>query len=131
MKSRFIIVNAIVVALAIAAWRVGLFDAFYSLGGTEFALLAALGAYTAIGLGAAWCGKWATVRHVANALPAWGLGFTGIGLLLAASQLHSLTPEALSSVFRSLVFSVAPNICGVVGFAWLTVLAYWAGGEET
>lgn len=130
-RPRFVVLHAMLLAIGIAAWRGGYLDAFGSLGWQEAALLAVLGAYTAVGLGAAWRGQWETVRRVANALPAWGLAFTGIGLLLAAAGLHSLTPAALSSVFRALVFAVAPNIVGVLGFAWLTVLANWAAGTDT
>lgn len=118
-------------AVGVAAWRAGYLGAFELLGWHEGVLLALLGAYTAIGLGAAWCGRWDVVRRIANALPAWGLAFTGVGLLLAAAGLHSLTPAALSAVFRELVFAVAPNIVGVLGFAWLTVLANWAAAEDT
>lgn len=130
-RPRFIILNVMLLAVGIAAWRAGYLAAFELLGWQEGVLLALLGAYTAVGLGAAWCGRWDTVRRVANALPAWGLAFTGVGLLLAAAGLHSLTPAALSVVFRALVFAVAPNIIGVLGFAWLTMLANWAAGEDT
>ncbi|MGH7049153.1 MAG: hypothetical protein ACREFS_12540 [Acetobacteraceae bacterium] len=130
-RPRIVVLNVMLVAIGIAAWRSGYFSAFALLGRQEIAMLAALGAYAAVGLGAAWCGRWDTVRRVANALPAWGLAFTGVGLLLAAAGLHSLTPAALSSVFRALVFAVAPNIAGVLGFAWLTALANWAAGEDT
>lgn len=131
MRPRFVVLNAMLLAVGIAAWQAGYLDAFGALGWQEAALLAVLGGYMAVGLGAAWRGQWETVRRVANALPAWGLAFTGVGLLLAAAGLHSLTPAALSSVFRALVFAVAPNIVGVLGFAWLTVLANWAAGTDT
>lgn len=130
-RPRLIILNVMLLAVGIAAWRAGYLAAFELLGWQESLLLALLGAYTAVGFGAAWCGRWDTVRRVANALPAWGLAFTGVGLLLAAAGLHSLTPAALSAVFRSLVFAVAPNIVGVLGFAWLTMLANWAAGQDT
>ncbi len=130
-RPRLVVLNVMLVAIGIAAWRGGYLSAFGLLGWQEIAMLAALGAYAAVGLGAAWCRRWDTVRRVANALPAWGLAFTGVGLLLAAAGLHSLTPAALSSVFRELVFAVAPNIAGVLGFAWLTALANWAAGEDT
>lgn len=131
MRSRLIILNVMLVAVGIAAWRDGYFSAFGLLGWQEIAMLVALGAYAAVGLGAAWRGRWETVARVANALPAWGLAFTGVGLLLAAAGLHSLTPDALSQVFRELVFAVAPNIVGVLGFSWLTALANWAAGRDT
>lgn len=131
IRPRLVILNVMLVAVGIAAWRAGYLAAFALLGRHEIVLLVVLGMYTAVGLGAAWNGRWDTVRRVANALPAWGLAFTGIGLLLAAASLHALTPAALSSVFRALVFAVAPNIAGVLGFAWLTALANWAAGEDT
>lgn len=119
------------VTLLVVAWRSRMLTPFAALGWHEIALLGLLGAYTAVGIGAACRGRWAAVRRVANALPAWGLAFTGLGLLLAAAGLHDLTPAALSVVFRELVFAVAPNIVGVLGFAWLTVLANWAADEDT
>ncbi|MGH7056430.1 MAG: hypothetical protein ACREFZ_00920 [Acetobacteraceae bacterium] len=131
MRSRFIILNAMAAAICFAAWRAGLFDGFASIGRLEVTMLVALGGYFAVGLAAAWCGRWSTVRYIANALPAWGLGMTGLGLLIAASQLHSLTPDALSTVFRALVDAICPNVVGVLGYAWLSALAWWAVGEET
>lgn len=129
MRARFVVINAMIAALGFAAWRVGLFASFAMMGPLEIALLALLAGYFAVGWIAAMRGKWRTVAHVANALPAWGLGCTGLGLLIAAAGLHSLTPEALSNVFRALVFAVAPNVVGVIGFAWLAVLAHWVAGE--
>lgn len=130
-RPRLVILNVMLLAVGIAIWRAGYLSAFGSLDWKEGAFLVALGAYTAVGLGAAWRGRWDSVRRIANALPAWGLAFTGIGLLLAATDLHALTPEALSHVFRALVLAVAPNIVGVLGFAWLTLLANWAADEDT
>lgn len=126
MRARFVVINAIVAALVAAAWRAGLLAPFSSMGGMEIALISALGAYFLVGLAAAWLGRWETAEHVANALPAWGLACTGLGLLIAASGLHSLTPDALSHVFRALVFAVAPNIVGVLGFAWLGAVQHWS-----
>lgn len=131
MRARLVVLNVMVGALLIAAWRAGMLDAFGALRAQEWAMLACLGAYFAVGLGAAWRGRWEAVDRIANALPAWGLGFTGIGLLLAAFHLHALTPAALSQVFRELVFAVSPNIVGVIGFAWLTMLANWAARGDT
>lgn len=130
MRARIVVLHVMLLALLIAAWRGGLLWPFALLGGKEIVLLALLGAYFAVGLGAAWRGHWDHVDRVANALPAWGLAFTGIGLLLAAAGLHSLTPAALSSVFRELVFAIAPNICAVAGYAWLTVISNWTPNKD-
>lgn len=126
MRPRLVVLNAGALAIVFAAWRAGLLVGFAEIGDLEIAMLVALGCYFAVGLGASWRGKWEAVEHIANALPAWGLGCTGLGLLIAASGLHSLTPDALSAVFRALVDAIAPNIVGVLGFAWLTSLQHWA-----
>lgn len=130
MRPRLVVLNVMILALGVAAWRAGLLDAFAALGTQEIALLAALGVYFCVGLGAAFAGHWDRCEAVANALPAWGLACTGIGLLMAAAGLHALTPAALSEVFRALVFAIAPNIVGVAGFAWLTALCDWRRAEK-
>src|SRR5574340_514504 len=65
-RPRLVILNVMALALALAAWRAGFLAAFARLGWQEGAFLALLGAYTAVGLGAAWRGEWDIVRRVAN-----------------------------------------------------------------
>lgn len=131
MRPRFVTINAMVVALAIAAWRAGLFAAVPELGAAELMLVGSLAVYAAIGFGAVWRGRFETARHMANGVPMWALGCTGLGMLLAVAQLHSLTPEAMARVFRELAFAITPNIAGVALMAWLRELLWWCGGAET
>jgi hypothetical protein len=127
----FVVVNVMVLAVGAAAWRTGLFTAVLSLGADETAMLAGLAAYAAVGFGAAFCGRWETARHIANGVPMWALGCTGLGMLLAVDHLHALTPAAMAEVFRDLAFAIAPNIAGVMLMAWLRELIWWCGGEQT
>ncbi len=129
MRPRFVVVNAMVAAVLIAAWRAGLFAAVPALGADEAVMLAALGVYAAAGFGAAWLGKWETARHIANGVPMWALGCTGLGMLLAVDGLHSLTPAAMAQVFRELAFAISPNIGGVALMSWLREAIWWCGGE--
>jgi hypothetical protein len=126
-----VVVNVMVLAVGAAAWRTGLFAAVPSLGADEAAMLAGLAAYAAFGFGAAFCGRWETARHIANGVPMWALGCTGLGMLLAVDRLHALTPAAMAEVFRNLAFAIAPNIAGVMLMAWLRELIWWCGGEQT
>lgn len=130
LRPRFVTINAMVLAVGVAGWRLGLFAALPELGNAELMLLGFLGVYAAIGFGAAALGRWETARHVANGVPMWALGCTGLGMLLAVSGLHSLTPEAMARVFRDLAFAITPNIAGVAAMAWLREILWWCGGER-
>ncbi len=127
----FVVVNVMALAVGAAAWRAGLFAAVPALGADETAMLAGLAAYATVGFGAAFRGRWETARHIANGVPMWALGCTGLGMLLAVDRLHALTPAAMAEVFRNLAFAIAPNIAGVVLMAWLRELIWWCGGEPT
>lgn len=130
MRPRFVIVNVTVVALGVAAWLSGWFDGFVGLHRAEWAMLAFLAAYFAVGLRAAWHCDWTLARHIANGLPMWALGFTGLGLVMAVSGLTALTPDALATVFKNLVLAIVPNFVGVLLLVWLREIAHWCGGEE-
>ncbi|MDA8051044.1 MAG: hypothetical protein M0002_13760 [Rhodospirillales bacterium] len=129
-RPRFVVINVMVAAVGIAAWRAGLFAAVPALGGKEAAMLAGLSLYALVGFGAAWRGRWETARHIANGVPMWALGCTGLGMLLAVNGLHALTPAAMAVVFRDMAFAIAPNIAGVLLMAWLREAIWWCGGEE-
>ena len=130
MRPKFVTVNAMVLALGFAAWRAGFFDAIPALGWREITMLAALGAYAAVGFAAALAGRFETARHIANGVPMWALGCTGLGMLLAVNGLGSLTPAALAAVFKGLAFAIAPNIAGVVMMAWIREAIWWAAREN-
>ncbi len=130
MRPRFVVINVIILALLYAGWRLGVFDGFPALGPVELVMVGFLALYAAFGAGAAFLGNWRTCAHIANSLPMWALAFTGLGLVLAVADLHSLTPEAMASVFRNLAFSIVPNIAGVALMAWLRELAWWCARAE-
>lgn len=130
MRPRFVVTNVVVAALIYAAWRLGVFVGFPALGSVEVVMVGFLGAYAALGAGAAFLGNWRTCAHIANSLPMWALTFTGLGLVLAVADLHSLTPEAMAAVFRNLAYSIIPNIVGVALMAWLRELAWWSARAE-
>lgn len=127
MTPRFLIVNTVAAVLIFAAFWAGWLSAFATMRGHEAAMLAFLGGWFFIGLTAASRRNWSIVDHIANGLPMLALGFTGIGLIMAASGLTALTPDALAGVFRDLVFALAPNIVGVMLMVWLREIAFWCG----
>lgn len=129
MRASFVTVNAMVLAVGVAAWRAGFFGAVPSLGWRELTMLVVLGVYSSIGFGAAFMGCFGTARHIANGVPMLALGCTGLGLLLAVNGLTTLTPEALAKVFRELAFAISPNIAGVVLMAWIREAMHWSAGE--
>lgn len=124
-KPKFVIMNASLAGLTYAAWHLGFFAGFPSLGLTETAMIWCLVAYALFGAAMAFRGRWDACAHVANSLPMIALGFTGLGLILAAAQIHDLTPTALAVVFQSLAFSIAPNVVGVALMVWLRTLAWY------
>jgi hypothetical protein len=130
MRPRFAVLNAMMLAVGVAAWRLGLCAAVPALGRAEAIMLGALAAYAAVGFAAAFAGRWEIARHVANGVPMWALGCTGLGMLLAVDGVHALTPAAMAGVFRDLAFAISPNVAGVVLMAWLRELVWWCGGEE-
>ena len=130
MRPRFVVTNVVMLALVYAGWQLGLFSGFPRLGPIELVMLGFLALYAACGAGAAFLGNWRTCAHIANSLPMWALAFTGLGLILAVSDLHSLTPEAMASVFRNLAFAIVPNIVGVALMAWLREIAWWCDRAE-
>lgn len=130
MRPRFVVTNVVILALLYAGERLGIFAGFPALGPIEVVMVGFLAVYAAFGAGAAFLGHWATCAHIANSLPMWALTFTGLGLVLAVADLHTLTPEAMASVFRNLAFSIVPNIAGVALMAWLRELAWWCARAE-
>lgn len=128
MRPRFVIVNAVIAALAFAAWHIGLFADFPDVGRAEIAMCAVLLAYGLAGAVFGFCGHWAACGHIAHSLPIIALGFTGLGLLLAVSGLGPLDPAALATVFRALAFAILPNVVGVALMAWLRELGWWSAG---
>jgi len=130
MRPRFVVANVVIAALIYAAWRFGVFVGFPALGPVELVMVGFLAAYALFGAVAAFVGNWRTCAHIANSLPMWALTFTGLGLVLAVADLHSLTPEAMATVFRNLAYSIIPNIVGVALMAWLRELAWWCARAE-
>jgi hypothetical protein len=130
MRPRFVVTNLVVLALLYAGWRLGLFAGLPRLGPLECVMLGFLALYAACGAGAALLGDWRACAHIANSLPMWALAFTGLGLILAVSDLHTLTPQAMAAVFRNLAFAIVPNIAGVALMAWLREVAWWCDRAE-
>jgi hypothetical protein len=126
MRPRFVIVNAALIALVIAGFAVGMFAALPSLGMAEKIMLGMLGCLTLFGLALGFAGRWDDAAHIALVLPMLGLVFTGLGLLNAVFGLGALTPDALAVVFRQLGFAIAPNVVGVLGMGWITIVGWWA-----
>lgn len=131
MRARFVVVNVMMLAVLIAAWRIGMFGAVPALGEIEIVMLAALACYGSVGFAAAFAGRWESARHLANGIPMWGMAFTGLGMLLAVTHLRSLTPDGLSAVFRDFVFAISPNVLAVALMAWLREVLWWCHGAET
>lgn len=129
-RPRFVIVNAMAVALSAAAWYAGWLDGLAALTNAEWAMLAFLVAYFAVGLTAAFRRDWRLVGHIANGLPMWALGFTGLGLVMAVADLKAMTPETLLTVFRHLALAIVPNVFGVLLMVWLREIAFWSGDRE-
>ncbi len=129
-RPRFVIVNAVAITLAGAAWHAGWLDGLSALTNAEWAMLAFLGIYFSIGLAAALRRDWRLVGHIANGLPMWALGFTGLGLVMAVAGLTAMTPETLLTVFRHLALAIVPNIFGVLLMVWLREIAFWSGDRE-
>ncbi len=129
-RPRFVIVNAVALTLAAAAWHAGWLDGLSALTGAEWAMLAFLGAYFSVGLVAALRRDWRLVGHIANGLPMWALGFTGLGLVMAVTGITAMTPETLLAVFRHLALAIVPNVFGVLLMVWLREIAFWSGDRE-
>lgn len=129
-RPRFVIVNAIAIALTAAAWQAGWLEGLAALTGAEWAMLAFLGVYFSVGLAAAFRRDWSLVGHIANGLPMWALGFTGLGLVMAVAGLKAMTPETLLTVFRHLALAIVPNVFGVLLMVWLREIAFWSGDRE-
>lgn len=130
MRPRFIVINVAILALIYSGWRIGLFEAFSYLGTAEIIMLAFLACYSLTGFIAAWKGQWGVARHVANGIPMWGLGLTGLGMVMAVARNGSLTEDGMLQTFRDLTFSITPNILGVALLAWIREIAWWCSGEE-
>lgn len=130
--ARFLIVNVMLAAVGIAYWQLGVFDAFPAIRGVELVLLGTLLCYGALGIGAAVVaartGDWRHVAHIANGAPKWALAFTGLGLVLAFSQIRTLDGGALP-LLQAAIYAILPNIVGIALLSWLSEIAHWAGGE--
>lgn len=130
LRPSFLTVNTMVAVLIGVAAYSGFFKSFSDVGGKELTMLGALVAYSLIGFGAALLGKWRYASHIAHGLPMWALGFTGMGMLLAVSNVGVLSADTVAIVFRDLVMAIAPNILGIVLMSWLREVVWWTGEEE-
>jgi hypothetical protein len=130
MRPRFVILNVLGFCFCMGAWSSGFFGFIGLFDAKESIMLVALLAYSSIGFVSAFLGRWRTAGHIANGTPMFALAMTGLGMLLATTHLHELTPQALAIVFREMVLAISPNILGVFLLAWLRELAYWCGGAE-
>ena len=129
-RPRLVVVTIILGAAVAAAWWLGLMDGLGTLGFAEFCFLGFLAVIFVLAKIEAVRGRWDHVRFYANVLPAWGLPLTGLGVVLSVVSMHSLDATELLRVFRSLCFSVAPNIAATLGYAWLNTTAWVAANEE-
>lgn len=130
MRPRFVIVNAVIAAICVAASRLGLFGGVQALGTAEIAMLSMLGVMFLVGIGCAFRGRWESVYHIANTLPVWAMAFTGLGLLLVVATGSMATPADKAAMFRGIVFAISPNIAAAAFMAWLRELAWWSGRES-
>jgi hypothetical protein len=130
MRARFVIVNAAMLGVGFGFWRAGIFAPAGDFPAVEYMLLGVLALYGLAGFAAGLAGAWETLAFIANGAPMWGLALTGLGMLLAVGDLHSLEPGALVEVFRRLVFSLPPNILAILLMTWLRELRWWCAGEE-
>ena len=130
MNARFIVTNALVLAVVFTAARLGLFDGFPSFGFIEYILCGALLLYAAVGFIAIWLRKLDIGRHIAHGVTVWGLPCTGLGMIMAVAGAHSLEPSVMLGVFRNLVFSLAPNILATFLLAWLREVMWWVSSQD-
>lgn len=130
MNARFIVSNALVLAVVFIAARLGLFAGFPAFALIEYIMCAALTLYAAVGFIAAWFQKWDIARHVAHGVTVWGLPCTGLGMIMAVAGAQSLEPSVMLNVFRGLVFSLAPNILATFLLAWLREVMWWASSVD-
>ena len=130
MRARFVTLNVMILSGALASWWSGFFAGMPHFMWQEEAMLLALLIYGMVGFVAAFLGRWQTASHLANGAPIVALAMTGMGMLIAVSDLQALNPQALALVFREMAYAIAPNILGVLILVWLRELAYWCAGEE-
>ena len=130
MNARFIVTNAVILALGFVAFHAGLFDGFPPFKLVEYILCGALVVYASIGFIAIWCKNWPIARHIAHGVTVWGLPCTGVGMIMAVGDAHTLEPAVMLAVFRDLVFSLAPNILATLLLAWLREVMWWASDED-
>jgi len=129
LRPRFLVANTAMLTLVVIYWRLGVFTSFPRIQGAELVFVTTLAAYGVLGLVAAFMGGWQHVSHIANSATKWGLVFTGLSMVLAFSQIRSLTGGMLP-VIQSAVFALVPNITGMTVLAWLNEVAWWTGREE-
>lgn len=130
MRSKFVIINTMILALIFVFWRTGLLAGFGQLAGTEFILLGLLGLYAIPGFISVFRGNHIHARFIANSIPMWSLTFTVLGMILAVSQITAFTPEIIAVVFKNLAFAITPNMIGVVLMVWIRELCFYMWEEE-
>jgi hypothetical protein len=128
--AKFIIVHVTIAAVVFALWRAGALASLPKLSWVEVVLLGCLLLYALPGFIAAIQRKWTVVRHIGNGVPMWAICFTVLGLILTVTSIKDMTPESLTSAFRNIILSLAPNLLGMLLMNWLRELAWWLGHEE-
>ncbi len=129
---RLALVHLAALAALLGAWQAGLLDGAIAAARepTEAMMLGALCLYAGWGMLAVLRGDWKVSRHVANGLPMWGLGCTGVGMVLAVSHLQGIDPGVMTQVFRQLAFAIMPNILAVVLMTWIREMMWWMSQEH-
>ena len=130
VRSTFIIINTMILALIFGFWRMGILDGFPQLASSEVIMIGLLFIYAIPGFISTFKGNYDHARFVANSIPMWALALTVLGMLLAVSKITDFSPEIIGSVFKNLAFAITPNMIGVVLMTWIRELCYYMSGEE-
>lgn len=128
--TRFLLVNFLTGAVAVAAWRGGLMGWAYTLPHDVWLILGFMGAVLTGGLIAVALGRTDIAYHCANGLPQIGLLGTGLALQSAASGITTITPEAAFSLFHGIILSMPPTVAGVFGLLVIREAAFWCSGDH-
>ena len=128
--TRFVLVNFLTAAVAVAAWRGGLMGWAADLPLTTWEMLAALGAVWLGAIAFTLAGWRAACFHASNMLPMLGLIMTGIGIQLSGHSITQLTPESAFVLFRGILQSMSTTFVALALMVHVRERAFWIHGEH-
>lgn len=128
--AKFLILNVMACGFLYICYLVGFLDFFSYMKNYEIFFLVFLLLYYAVGAFSVLFQKWNTAIHIANGLPIWALGGTGLTLIKIIIDLKIVNQGSLLQVFHGIALAIGCNIVGIMLMAFIRECVWWINKES-